>query len=754
MYGSSMASPQPMGALKRPPFVKNISSSSSLDGLEQAIPSFQSFIKRTPPLDGQKPLPPTPLIPRRASSSSPPRSRASSTSAARRTSSVYSRTVSQWVSDDISWRSADFADEPLPPVPVVQTVPYSASTPHLGEQQPTPPVLQPRTYSPLLKSPSPPASRVSTPSPHTRPKLSALLTTPAVAVQPPKKHLQTISLEKAKAAVLAPGAEHLLPEELRAKMLGKTRSQEPLRVTSFDIMAGRTPLGPPPQIPGPPILVDDHGRQRTLNSPVGASSSAFENPFSMARSPTKTLSDLYGVEQSPGTLMASTAHHRIISRDKEAQVPAIGDADELRGRPRYRNPKDTDASQYNSNNAGLIEKPSTELERTHAQMIAENYQTLVAEQHRQPSNSPGYHGTDSDDSVKGHMKMVPRPLFENKPPAKLPGSVSGRGRNPSVSPYALRDDDRDSLDAGRRSSSSNRGRFPIRLSLTSGSTRRGSSTSGSIPISPPESGTPTSSRRSLRPSVVNRKPKPHANDKRVSAFYPHVAPRKGKKGKAGASKGPAPPMPLLSVDIIAQRLHDPQGVLDASPLTYTQDDNVDSSTYRSNSMSHSDKAPLYHRMAKGAAKYADLLTRPTELPARRYEPITAATVAPRSPHLLPSPVKSHQVHLGWSDVAKSTFDKSRGFLQSSLKSPVEPEAPRFIHTAAPARPLDDSKAALGDVDSPGRKGSVFGGMFEVWKESKAEKRREELKKSIRVVPRVNGTTTPSMKRRSSAFAWT
>jgi hypothetical protein len=66
--------------------------------------------------------------------------------------------------------------------------------------------------------------------------------------------------------------------------------------------------------------------------------------------------------------------------------------------------------------------------------------------------------------------------------------------------------------------------------------------------------------------------------------------------------------------------------------------------------------------------------------------------------------------------------------------------------------LDERAAGLNEVETPRRKVSIFGSMFEGWKEIKAEKRREELKRVIKVVAQ-EGASTPTITRRSSTFGW-
>jgi len=132
-------------------------------------------------------------------------------------------------------------------------------------------------------------------------------------------------------------------------------------------------------------------------------------------------------------------------------------------------------------------------------------------------------------------------------------------------------------------------------------------------------------------------------------------------------------------------------------------------------------------------------------------------------------------HLGWSDVAKSTFDQARYSGFSSLSSRKKSDySPAVTHIVTPARPLNESAAALQEEPDtpPGgltRRGSIFGGVMESWREGKAQKRRQELKKMIKVVtPELedaggaaaananngqSGGRPGMLERRLSAFNW-
>ncbi|KAK0786635.1 hypothetical protein LTR02_011535 [Friedmanniomyces endolithicus] len=789
MYGKiqswRMPSPEPSRSLKRPPVVTAGSSSSSLSGMEQTMPSFQSFVKRTPPPDQTKPLPPTPLRPRRRSSFSSASSRPSSRGP-RRSSSIYSRATSQWdLEADVpaipSWQTADFTDQDL----LLRPIAYSASTPQLNAEPPTQrPLADLRTYSPLIHSPSPTISRRTTPSPPPGPRPSMLLPPPAGSLHIPKKHLRMVSLEKAKQMLQAPGAVHLLPEELRAQALGRSRSQDPMRITSFDIMSGRVT---PPQLPEAPTLVDSQGRERLLSSPR-VSLSPVRRPDYLVpaiTSPRGDPSTSFHVGSGPSRSMAPLAGQtREASRLKVAQALGLGDGDDQRGRARERGPRNMSYDHYMPNHSSTsYESPSPNAPDTDAQMIAREYHSLLSEQYRQPStSSASQQSTRSDTDVTSHMKMVPQPLFHTKPAARLPETSTMRSSGASVSPFGMRADSGFAADEQRRSSGA-RGFSPFRSSVSSGSSRERRSTSGSIPISPPPASSPWPA-ISVPPEPVATKPRigsrfrRTSDDNRVSAYYPHVMSRKKVKGKKDKAGTPALPAPLLAADIIAQRLATPNSSRlaadiiaqrlttpnssrDGSPLRTNSpwsaaiDRGSDAASLRSNPSTRG--SGISQRLLKTANKYTDKLTRASDSPSRRRreqeeEDPASRVASPESPHLLPSPSSTKlppAIHLGWSDHAKSAFDEARSSLLPSTRKPPGVGGAQITHLQTPARPLDETREGLGEppLESPtgGRKGSIFGGLMEGWREGKAEKRRVELKKIIRVI-------TPAMTAETEAEA--
>ncbi|KAK0897556.1 hypothetical protein LTR91_024056 [Friedmanniomyces endolithicus] len=756
VYGETqswrMPSPEPTRSLKRPPVVTAASSSSSLSGMEQTMPSFQSFVKRTPPPDQTKPLPPTPLRPRRRSSFSSASSRPSSRGP-RRSSSIYGRATSQWdLEADVpaipSWQTADFTDQDL----LLRPIAYSASTPQLHAEPPAQkPLADLRTYSPLIHSPSPTISRRTTPSPPPGPRPSILLPPPAGAVHIPKKHLRMVSLEKAKQMLQAPGAVHLLPEELRAQALGRSRSQDPMRIRSFDIMSGRVT---PPQLPETPTLVDSQGRERLLSSPR-VSLSPVRRPdylIPAITSPRGDPSSSFHVGSGPSRTMAPLAGQtREASRVKVAQALGLGDGDDQRGRARERGPRNMSYDHYMPNRSNTsYESPSEDVPDT----------------------------TRADDSAGVPLpaqRAIPpaiyilrvtaeyQPLFHTKPAARLPETSTGRSGGASVSPFGMRADSGFAADEQRRSSGA-RGFFPFRSSVSSGSSRERRSTSGSIPISPPPASSPWPA-ISVPPEPVATKPRigsrfrRTSDDNRVSAYYPHVMSRKKGKSKKDKAGTPALPAPLLAADIIAQRLQAPNSSRDASPLRTNSPwsgaiDRSDAGSLRSNPSSRGSGIP--QRLLKTAGKYTDkLTTRASDSPSRRHrekeegQDPTSRVASPESPHLLPSPSSTKPppatIHLGWSDHAKSAFDEARSSLiPSTRRQPPGGSSGSggalITHTQTPARPLDETRDGLAEAgpESPtslmgGRKGSVFGGLMEGWREGKAEKRRLELKKIIRVI---------------------
>lgn len=677
----------------RPPLGRNESSSPSLFGMERSIPDFQDFVKRLPPADATKPLPPVPLVPRRASSDWPPQSRSPSTYGSergRRASSVYSRTASMWRGDAVSFSSADFADEPMPPLPTLQPLAYSLSTPQLGEALVKDDLNDARICRPLIGTPSPTVSRGRTPSTSRRASGPVPNGSPAAT----KKQLQTVSLEQAKRNLHAAGAIHLLPEELRAKTIKKRRSDGPLRMDSVDMFSPIVPTHPRE----PSTLIDHQGRHRSIAGPFQTSTGQGQSSALASKLPYHANSKVgAGPERHMDSHNLNETHER-------------GRARERTGRPAgpYKRTSDGKKSMSSANGSSA----------------AIQYRNLVSNAHDSRSPSSGYHDTDSDDSIKTRMKLVPHPLFRTKPPAKLPGAMTGYGYG-NQAPQGPQDSRRGPRDS-RGTSKSSRGSFPFGLSLSPPSSHRRRSTSGSIPISPPmdvtvDSQVKTDERRGGSPF---RRP---SDIVRESAYYPYVGPRKKTTSPTAIPLLPPLLVPTPSDDSVSGRLsaHDRRG---------------DSWSTRTNSLRRTESLDTRSKTSDSATSARHLLTRAARSAAKYVDRLTP-TPSPPSP-TYPSPVSHHPDHLGWSTKAKHAFDEARSSLHA-LSPTSTPRTPRYEHISLPARPLDETRLGLRESggSSPRssslfgrRKVSFLGGVLEGWGEGRKERRREVLKRGIRVVP--------------------
>ncbi|KAM0712269.1 hypothetical protein Q7P37_011363 [Cladosporium fusiforme] len=783
-------------SFKRPLFTTADSSASSLVGFEQVVMPFQEFIRLTPPIEDGKPLPPTPLRTlggRRSSYSgrSSLSSREASPSALSRSSSIYSRTVSQWLPDSPVWSASDLADNPLSSLPpeFLRPIAYSASTPELVEKAPTPPLLlQPRTYQPLLTTPSPTISRRTTPSPpptesrRRETKSSILLPTAVETLAIPKNHLRTVSLEKAKADLEAPGAEHLLPEELRAKSKGhtihKARSMVPLVkepvVRDTLAMLGRA-IDSPPSLPNVPTmtLVDAEGRDRVVGTP--RASVAPLPAFAFLEEPVRNpIIDAFPVGKNPPKTMLTLA-------DQSAQKAGNNssyyqDHGDDRGRIMQRGPRDSNFDNHYRPNGRRRGSSSSARVQEDAQQMALEYHNMLAERYRQGSASSASQSIKSDAGVGKHTRMVPQPLFHSKPLAMHMGESKGRydSGTGSISPFQRSEysDSGYSLQPGGPSHTNFAASHP---NLSISTDRRRSSSIGTIPISPP-----------LQYNMAPKFPMPpvpqpraipkhrrNSDDNRVSAYW-HIPTkggsnelifRRSKERKPPTPKAwspQSPGVPLLAADIISQRLQPPEATPDHSPF------NENPTPVRHQQPSPNPKPPrpkeqtakqaIFSRITKGAVKYAEQLTRPAghEPPQSQkhteYEPITLQTIqnltAPvareESPHLLPGPSpppKRRPTHisrpsLGWSHATKQAFDSTNGHQR---QQPFQ--ASLYTHIVAPARPLDERGTGPDESEEGrGRRGSLFSTLRDFRREAKAKKRREEIKKSIKVLGVPEGNT--------------
>lgn len=401
---SGLSSPTQPRNITKPPSLTDSTSFSTSASSDQDIPPFQAFLRQTPPLihDHDKPLPLTPSQRKESATSG-----LSPASRARRSSSVYSQTPSQSIpGSESSWRTED-----LPGDHTQSTRPlaYSTSIPDLANKD-VPLVLEPRVFSPLINSPSPTLSTVTVPRspPRSRPT-TALLPPPASPVTLRRK-VETVSLEKAKQARDAPGAVHLLPEELRAQTLGKAKSQGHMRVDSLEIFAGGASklLDPPTPSETNTTLIDRQGRQRLLSTPLSTPPIAITSSkdYQFPESRQTPYDNAFHVGPGPFRPMLPPAVEAI--EGSEGLHTHGADNNEPRGRRMERrlDRRPTEASGHR----GLQRLPTQQYSQSRESMaldLATEY-SLWSQQNTYTSDASGY---DSDDSIRTHMKMVPQPLF-------------------------------------------------------------------------------------------------------------------------------------------------------------------------------------------------------------------------------------------------------------------------------------------------------------------------------------------------------
>lgn len=674
------------------------STSASLGGLEQAVISFQSFVKRTPSVSPSpnKPLPPTPLPTKRSEGSLiDAYYRRQST-----ISSTYSRTPSYASTGQQSpWKiQLPRPDSP----PLLQPIAYSVSSPNLKQKLEKEDLTgqdeEPRAFAHLVDTPSTLSICTMDSSPKSR--RSTIL--PTIIMDAVHSKPQMVSLEQAKQAMDAPGAVRMLPEELRA--MRRVKSQG--RLDSIDIFgAGQKAPLPPTR----PIWRDSQGRARTVSY--------------------ETQPDLKGpVLKSFHVGTGPPREMKPYVPDRPDRPDGNEGVDEPRGRTMQRPSSQSQNSQ---------QKNGPPPAKHGGDDFAREYSSLLNQQPRVASSSPGY---TSDDSIKTHMKLVPQPLFRGK---GAPQSRKGSGASGfSLYPFNIH---RRGRSVSTRSSGTG---FNLRLSLSDGDGRSGSSRNssiGMITISPPLD---VDVKRGKLPPIDTSAPlRPkHKREKSASHFYPHVMHRKVSKAGKGKQRAPsaietphAPGKPLLTASVIAAQLKTPESTPDTSPLANVSLKIAPASTRKpSDAGSESSKRRLYQRIVRAGRRGSSQ----KDCSAERADSNTPTNASPSSPHLLPSAIKTTAVYLGWSDTAKRNFDEA--------KSPTSSTRPRLEHIVLPAKPLDDSKAGLNaEPESPsiGKRVNIFGNVLDSWRENKANKKREDLKKLIKVVPAdAEGPARKSLRR--------
>jgi hypothetical protein len=684
---AEMEHPKPQ--LRRPPAALNHSSSSlNSNGFERSAPSFQSFIRKTPTPNQEKPLPPIPTI---------------ETSEAfrfstRRTSSIYSRTVSQYAPTPESWRD----EEHLMPAFFLQPSVYSLSTPELTQGNTPQSIVPPRPCAPLITSPSPSPSRTSTPSPPPDRFFQERLLPPSpqmlrVATQ----HIRTVSLDKAKAALRSPGVQQLLPEEMRALAAArKTNQQHIIRGSrSFEgIVPPRSPVLaqplPSPSLPSPTPY--DWPLQANSYSDKGSKLS--DGYFEMNKEKRMSM--------SPVERQLKSSIEISITRPPE---PPVTDY-EPRGRARQqsrtgssRKLDDYESKVIDAYEDRTLKATSNESLMDEAKRLANEYHALFKEDAR----ASGFRKhSASSNSIKENMKLIPQPLFFNPRQISRQREIEyQKSRTKICTPAASRSPDSRATPHEQRNSPKGKERtlnFPYKLSLTPDSTgaRIRRSTSGSIPISPPFPGHEATKTKEM-PVPMQRKQSIDDSDS-FSAFYQRINADAEQLAKEYNKPGSKVAFEMNTVPHINSR----PSLESSSQASYGRRKQSYDSGISTVASSKGSKPPLKSLTQKMTSAFGN--------------------------HMRKSSVSAVE---GLSNLVDNLKQRRPSFPVISAPQPI---------TAAEA--YNPARLQASSSASAARKRAiVFAGIKDNRRESKANKRREELKKTIKMVPIGGVPQTPPRK---------
>lgn len=630
-----MEHPRP---LRRPPAILNLQpSSSSLRGLEQAVPSFQSFVRQTPPPTHQKPLPPVPD----QNLFDEPRSMSK-----RRSSSVYSRTISQWAPTPESWHSRDLGASDM----FLQPNVYSYSSPHLVESPPTPPLLQPRTFSPLLDSP------LTTPdeTPEEWRHESVLLppAPPAIDVNPTKGHVKTVSLEKAKAAMHTPGKAPLLPEELRALAARSLSVVDHRMNRSAEDLRTPTTFETPPSLP-PLLNISDY-------------KSPFLRPA--AKRPTPDISA--PVSTRPDVVPRRDSGHSDISFEARGRTTERQSYQEPM---RYGPPTEVKTNKQKQ-------------QKTDPQRLAETYHSLL----KGNKTTSRQRTPDSFENSRADTRLVPQPLFFN--PRQISEQRARQYSQQRLYPAARQPTRSPQKPAPQLPSTPERPRraqADLVISPRPSSPRR-PSTSGSIPISPPF------------PNEADDSPTPMLGrfaSPRARADSPHLYQR---------------PTPVSSTS------RPSIATLNSNSTTTSSTSQLSQASSQRSSWGKSKSLPSHLRRISDDSNKGK-----SSISLEALTPVVSKRIkAVRDVFGHASPGQSATSPGSEGSESESSLSAHWNASQGSLRAQAEPAE---VRSARKEPGIDRAMAGF-------RKMSVVADIMEHRRESKAVKRREELKKMIRVVP--------------------
>lgn len=673
---AEMEHPKPQ--LRRSPAALNHwSSSLSSNGFERSAPSFQSFIRKTPTPNQEKPLPPIPTI----------ETLEAFRISTRRTSSIYSRTVSQYAPTPESWRD----EEHLMPTLFLRPSVYSLSTPELTLRDTPQPIVPPRPCAPLVTSPSPSPSRTLTPSPPPDRFFQGRLLPPSpqmlrVATQ----HIRTVSPDKAKAALRSPGAQQLLPEEMRAFAAARKVNQQHI------VQGSRSFEGIVP----PKRLVLAHAfPSPNLPSPTPYDWPLQTNPYSEKGS---KLSDGYfgmnkekRMSMSPVERQLKLSIEISITRPPE---PPVTDY-EPRGRARQqsrpgssRRLDDYESKVIHAYEDRTLNASSNESLMNEAKRLANGYHALFKEDAK--ASGLRKHSASSN-SIKENMKLIPQPLFFNPRQISRQREIEyQKSRTKIYTPVASGSPDSRPIPREQRNSPKGKERtlnFPYKLPLTPDSTgaRIRRSTSGSIPISPPFPGHEATKTKEM-PTLVQRKQSIDDSDS-FSAFYQRINADAEQLAKEHNKPGSKVAFEMNTLPPVASR----PSLESSSQASYGRRKQSYDSGISSVSSSKGSKPPLKSLTQKVTSAFGN--------------------------HMRKSSVSAVE---GLSSLVDSFKQRRPSFPVISAPLPI-----------SAAEAYDPSRLQASSSASAARKRpSVFAGIKDNRREIKANKRREELKKTIKMVP--------------------
>lgn len=572
---------------------------------------------------------------------------------------------------------------------------YSLSTPELTLADSPQPTVPPRPCAPLITSPSPSPSRTSTPSPPPDSLWRERLLPPSphmLRVQ--TQHIKTVSLDKAKAALRSPGAQHLLPEEMRALAAARKASQQHI------IRGSRSFEGIVP--PKSPVL------QHVLPSPSLPSPTPYDWPLQANRA--SKLSDEYfnmtkakRISMSPVERQLKSSIEISVTRPPE---PPMSDY-EPRGRSRRQSRTGSSRRLDNYESKVIDAYEDRTLHASSNESLVDEAKRLANEYHalfKEDARAAGIRKhSASSNSIKEKMKLVPQPLFFNPRQISKQRELEYKKSRTKVYMHSVSRSP-NSRTTPREQHNSPKGKertlnFPYKLSLTPESTgaRIRRSTSGSIPISPPFPGHEATKTKEM-PTQVQRKQSIDDSDS-FSAFYNRINADAEQLAKEYNKTGSKVTFEMNAPPLFASR----PSLESSSQASYGRRKQSYDSGISSGASSKGSRPPLKSLAHKVASVFGN-------------------------------------------NTRKSSVSAVEGL--SSLVENFKQRRPSFPVISAP-QPISAAEAydsarlqASSSAYAAKKRPSVFAGIKDQRRESKANKRREDLKKTIRMYPLGEAPQTP------------